>query len=307
MTESKPNPKERETRLLEEVQPWHVWRHEARGWMLDGQLRRSELLSALAHVVVVLALVSLPYLNGATDMKPKPKPVEITSWGEIGPYQPFYPRVARDAGKGGGGGGGGERNPLKASGGRLPRFSLDIQLAPPAAVTRNPNPRLAAEPTVVVPPEISFRNPDTPAYGDPTSRATIPSSGPGERGGIGSGCCGGVGPDKGLGVGPGKKFGIGGDEPYGVGRGVSPPVCIYCPQPEYSEEARKVRYQGKVMLWAVVDEEGRVREVRVARAAGMGLDEQAVATVQGWRFKPAERGGRAVPVYMTIEVDFHLY
>ncbi len=114
-------------------------------------------------------------------------------------------------------------------------------------------------------------------------------------------------PDKGLGVGPGEKFGIGGDEPYGVGRGVSPPVCIYCPQPEYSEEARKVRYQGKVMLWAVIDEEGRVRDVRVARGAGMGLDEQAVSTVKGWRFNPAGRNARAVPVYMTIEVDFHLY
>jgi TonB family protein len=61
------------------------------------------------------------------------------------------------------------------------------------------------------------------------------------------------------------------------------------------------------MLWAVVGEDGRVRDVRVVRGAGMGLDEQALNTVQGWRFKPSERGGKAVPVYMTIEVDFHLY
>ncbi len=298
MSDSRPTKKEREPRLL-------FWRQEARGWRLDRQLRRSELLSALAHVVVVLALVSLPYLNGATDMKPKPQPIEITSWGEIS-YQPIHPRAARD-GKSGGGGGGGERNPLKASRGRLPRFSLDIQVAPPAAVLRNSNPRLAAEPTVVVPPEISFRNPDVQAYGDPASTATIPSSGPGKQGGIGSGCCGGVGPDEGLGVGPGKKFGIGGGEPYKLSVGMSPPVCIYCPQPEYSEEARKARYQAKVSLWAVVDTEGRVRDVRVVRKAGMGLDEQAIATVQGWRFKPAERNARSVPVYMTIEIDFHLY
>ncbi|MGH9787156.1 MAG: energy transducer TonB [Candidatus Acidiferrales bacterium] len=298
MSEPKPTQKERETRLL-------FWRQEARGWTLDRQLRRSELFSALVHGVVVLALVSLPYLNGGANMKPKPKTVEFTSWGEI-PYQPIYPRRAR-ASKSGGGGGGGERNPLKASRGRLPRFSLEIQLAPPAAVNRNLNPRLAAEPTVVVSPEIKFLNPDTRAYGDPTSNATIPSGGQGHPAGIGDGTGLGVGPGDGEGVGPGRKFGAGGGEPYGVGGGVSPPVCIYCPQPEYSEEARKARYQAKVSLWAVVDTDGHVRDVRVVRAAGMGLDEQAIATVKSWRFKPAERNNRAVPVYMTIEIDFHLY
>jgi len=330
MSESKPNPKERETRLLEEVQPWHetvrqhlreLLRPEALPpvestskpvkvtdlWGLgvwNGQLRRSELLSALVHAAVVLALVSLPYLNGGTDGKPAPKTVEFTSWGEIG-HPPIYPRTGRD-GKSGGGGGGGERNPLKASHGRLPRWTLDVQLAPPAAVNRNPNPLLAAEPTIMVRPDMILPSPDVPAYGDPNSTATIPSSGPGSRGGIGTGSDKGVGPGRGPGTGPGEGGGCC-EGAYRVGTGVSPPVCIYCPQPEYSEEARKVRYQGKVGLWAVVDADGRVREVRVTRSAGMGLDEQAMATVQSWRFKPAERNARAVPVYMTIEIDFHLY
>ncbi|MGH9778663.1 MAG: energy transducer TonB [Candidatus Acidiferrales bacterium] len=287
-----------------------TWRLETRSWRLEekGQLRRSELLSALVHAAVVLALVSLPYINGGADVKPKPQPVEITSWGEIGSYQPIYPRATGERGETRGGGSGGDRSPFQPSTGRLPRFLPNSQLTPIIVVNRNPNPRLAAEPTVVA-PEVNFKNPDIAAYGDPTANATIPSGGPGWGGGSGTNCCGGIGPGIGPGAGPGGPGGIGGlGEPgYKVGGNVSAPVCIYCPQPEYSEEARKARYQAKVSLWAVVDPEGRVREVRIVRSAGMGLDEQAIATVKSWRFKPAERNARAVPVYMTIEVDFHLY
>jgi TonB family protein len=294
-----------------------TWELETGSWRLEeiwersprnGQLRRSELLSALVHGVVVLALVSLPYINGGADMKPGPKRAEITSWGEIG-YAPVFPRSGSGQAEIRGGGTGGDRNPLRRSKGKLPRFMRESQLTPILVVNRNLNPRLAAEPTVVTPPEINFRNPDMAAFGDPRSNATIPSGGPGTGGGSGTDCCGGIGDGIGPGAGDGGPGGFGGPggPVYKPGAGISAPVCIYCPQPEYSEEARKSRYQGKVMLWAVIDQHGRVRDVRLVKAVGMGLDEEAIATVQGWRFKPAERGGRAVPVYMTIEVDFHLH
>ncbi len=268
-----------------------------------GQFERSELYSALAHTVI-LALLTLPFLITSTEAK-QDKPVVLVGGdlSDIGQYKVTLPTSTK---KSGGGGGGGERNPLPASKGRLPKFSLNAQLTPPAAVIRNPNPRLAAEPTVVVPPDIHIQSPNIAAYGDPTSNANIPSSGPGFGGGIGTGSGGGVGSGGGPGVGPGRGGGYGGGV-FRIGGSVSAPVCIYCPDPEYSEEARKARYQGVVVLWAVIDESGHPRDIRVAKSLGMGLDEEAIRAVQGWRFKPSERYGKAVPVYMTIEVDFHLY
>jgi TonB family protein len=268
-----------------------------------GQFQRSELYSALAHVVV-LTLLTVPFLITSTEAK-QDKPVELVPMdlSDIGQYKVTLPQSTKKAG---GGGGGGERNPLPASKGRLPKFSLNAQLTPPAAVIRNPNPRLAAEPTVVVPPDIHIQSPNIAAYGDPTSNATIPSGGPGYGGGIGTGSGGGVGSGMGPGVGPGRGGGYGGGL-FRVGGSVSAPVCIYCPQPEYSEEARKARYQGVVVLWAVIDEQGQVRDVRIAKSLGMGLDEEAIRTVKNWRFKPSERYGKPVPVQFTIEVDFHLY
>jgi TonB family protein len=267
-----------------------------------GQFRRSELYSMLLHVTV-LGLFTVPFLIQSSEAKQQPKAAELVALDDIGQYKVSLPPSTK---KSGGGGGGGERSPLKASKGRLPKFSLNAQLTPPAAVIRNPNPRLAAVPTVVVPPDIHIQSPNMTAYGDPNSTSMIPSGGPGFGGGIGTGSGGGVGSGSGPGVGPGRGGGYGGGV-FRIGGSVSAPSCLYCPDPEFSDEARKARYQGVVVLWAVVDEEGRARDIRVSRSLGMGLDEQAIRAVQNWRFKPAERYGKPVPVYMTIEVNFRLF
>jgi TonB family protein len=138
------------------------------------------------------------------------------------------------------------------------------------------------------------------------SGSLIPSGGPGSGGGIGTGFGGGVGSGGGPGVGPGFGGGTGGGA-FRIGGSVSAPTCIYCPDPEYSEEARKARHQGVVVLWAIVDESGKARSIRVQKSLGLGLDESALRAVQNWRFRAAERFGKPVPVYMTIEVNFHLY
>jgi TonB family protein len=85
-----------------------------------------------------------------------------------------------------------------------------------------------------------------------------------------------------------------------------PPRCISCKEPGYSPEAMKARVQGMVVLWTIIDEQGRANETRVMKPLGMGLDEEAVRAVQSWKFEPAKRDGKPVPVYMTIEVNFHL-
>ena len=88
---------------------------------------------------------------------------------------------------------------------------------------------------------------------------------------------------------------------------MSPPIPIYKPDPEYSEEARKAKYQGAVILWIVVGPDGRVHNMRVARSLGLGLDEKAMEAVRTWKFEPAKKDGQAVAVQLNIEVSFRLY
>ena len=206
--------------------------------------------------------------------------------------------------KAGGGGGGGDRDKLQASKGALPKLS-DQQITPPAVVVRNENPKLPVEPTVVVPPKIQL--PTTGPLGDPLSSVLgPPSSGTGSGGGIGSGSGGGVGSGRGPGVGPGYGGGIGGGI-YRVGGGVSAPHTTYAPDPDYSEEARKAKYQGTVVLWVIVGADGRPHDIRIQRSVGMGLDEKAVEAVRTWRFEPARKDGQPVAVQVNIEVNFRLY
>jgi periplasmic protein TonB len=215
---------------------------------------------------------------------------------------PYVLQSAKDAA--GGGGGGGDRDKMNAPKGGLPKQSMQ-QITPPQVVIRNPDPKLAVDPTVVVPPNIQL--PHSPQMGDPLAAlASIPSNGTGAGGGIGSGAGTGVGSGYGPGVGPGRGGGIGGGV-FKVGGGVSAPKAIYAPDPEFSEEARKAKYQGTVILWVVVGTDGRPRDIKVQRALGMGLDEKAVETVRTWKFEPAKKDGQAVPVQIFVEVNFRLY
>jgi len=220
---------------------------------------------------------------------------------EVTPY--LLPASSLTAG---GGGGGGDRDKLAASKGTLPRFARE-QLTPPSAVVRNENPKLPAEPTVIVPPEIHLSLPTTGPLGDPMSAVLGPASnGTGSGGGIGSGVGGGVGSGHGPGVGPGWGGGIGGGA-YRVGGGVSAPRVLYAPDPEFSDEARRSKYQGTVLLWLVVGPDGRTHDIRVQRSLGMGLDEKAIEAVQRWKFEPARKDGIAVAVEVAVEVNFRLY
>ena len=131
------------------------------------------------------------------------------------------------------------------------------------------------------------------------------SNGTGSGGGIGSGHGGGVGPGSGGGFGPGSGGNAGGGA-YRIGGGVSQPVPIYRPDPDYSEEARKAKYQGTVVLSIVVDEKGNPRDVRVTKPLGLGLDQKAIEAVMKWRFRPGMKDGHPVPVIAQIEVNFRL-
>jgi TonB family protein len=218
---------------------------------------------------------------------------------DVSPYV-----LSPSAQQAGGGGGGGDRDKLQASRGSPPRFARE-QITPPAVVIRNENPKLAYEPTVVGPPDLKLQQ--LGVVGDPLSNVLgPPSNGTGSGGGIGSGSGGGVGSGRGPGVGPGEGGGIGGGL-YRVGGGVSAPRALYAPDPEYSEEARKAKYQGTLVLWMIVGADGRPRDIRVARSLGMGLDEKALEAVRTWRFEPAHKDGKPVAVQINVEVIFRLY
>jgi len=82
---------------------------------------------------------------------------------------------------------------------------------------------------------------------------------------------------------------------------------LYAPDPEYSEEARKSKYQGVVVLWLIVGPDGRPRDMKVLRALGMGLDQKAIEAVRQWKFEPAMKDGKPVAVQINVEVNFRLY
>jgi TonB family protein len=198
------------------------------------------------------------------------------------------------------GGGGGNHDPMPASHGNLPKASLDPQLTPPTVVLPKEPPKLAVPETVVVASDIKL--PQDGQIGDPTSKFSLLSNGPGGPGGIGLGCCDGVGPSTGPGAGAGPP-GI-----FPAGRqGVTVPQVIFNPEPSFSDEARKAKAQGIVLLMLVVGKDGHPYNIRVGQSLGMGLDEKAIEAVNRWRFRPATLNGQPVATQIAVQVDFHLY
>jgi TonB family protein len=203
-----------------------------------------------------------------------------------------------------GGGGGGDRSLLPASKGRLPKAALR-EFVPPQAVQANLNAKMTMEPSILAPPDVVLPNVNMKEYGDPFGKIGPPSNGTGSGGGIGSGKGGGVGSGEGGGVGPGSGGGFGGGV-YRVGGGVTAPVLQYKKEPEYSEEARKAKYQGTVTLYVEVAPNGKAQNIKVLHSLGLGLDEKAIEAVKQWVFKPGMKDGKPVTVAASIEVNFRL-
>jgi len=257
--------------------------------------------SLLVHVLAVTALL-LPFAIQRL-MHPVPVPKKLF---DLTPLVFPLPQLHGNAEETHGGGGGGVRSPLLASRGALPPFA-HTQFTPPMVTIPKVAPILPMQPTLVGPPELKLPAMKLDmAWGDPKGLPGPPSGGPGTGGGIGDGDGTGVGPGKGPGFGPGEGGGCCGGA-FSVGAGVSAPIAIYSPVPAYSEEARKAKFAGTVLLWIVVDAQGAVRNIRIAKRLGMGLDEEAVKTVNTWKFKPALRQGIPVPVQMQVEVSFRLF
>ena len=261
--------------------------------------------STLLHCAAIGAIIALSLAGNKVVQTVKKQESTVLIAPDISEYMPVSNKKNDTLG---GGGGGGDRDKLQAPKGKLPKQSME-QITPPAMVIRNEHPKLTAEPTVVVPPQMKLNMAQNmPNLGNPLSAIPSgpPSNGTGSGAGIGEGSGGGVGIGDGPGVGQGRGGGYGGGV-FRVGGGVSAPTAINTPDPEYSEEARKAKFQGTCVLWLIVDQNGRPRDVRVARSLGMGLDQKAIEAVRKWEFKPATKDGRPVAVQINVEVNFRLY
>ncbi len=107
--------------------------------------------------------------------------------------------------------------------------------------------------------------------------------------------------------GPGGR-GNGGDDIYGVGNGVTAPTILFQTSPRYTPDAVRAKLQGAAVVSAVVGPDGTLRDIRIVRSldATFGLDQEAIACVRQWRFRPGTRQGAPVAVSVTIEVAFTL-
>ncbi len=270
-------------------------------WGFYNYKKNGALGSTIAHIILLSAIIGGTILGRriVSQITKPPETVTFLTSDELPTLQPSKTQS-------GGGGGGGDRDKLQASKGKLPKLSME-QITPPMVVVRNPNPKLAVDPTIVIPPQVKLSMPNLPNLGDPLSHLPgPPSNGTGYGGGIGSGSGGGVGSGRGPGFGPGEGGGTGGGV-FHVGGGVSAPRAIFAPDPDYSEEARKAKYQGTCVLWLVVGPDGRPRDIHVSRTLGLGLDEKAMEAVKQWKFEPAMKDGKPVAVQISVEVTFHLY
>lgn len=259
------------------------------------------------HAVFIGALIAISlWPHNATVAKPDEHVTLIAP--PLTDYQPVM-KPAEAVKPLAGGGGGGNVAKVFESKGHLPKVAPE-QIAPPTVEIVNTKPKLAVEATVVAPPNVKLPdNPNMPNLGNPMSaRVNGPASnGTGVGGGIGSGSSNGVGSGTGPGHGPGQGGGFGGGI-YKLGDiGVTAPVAKFTPEPDFSEEARKAKYQGVVVLAAIIGPDGKPRNIHVVRSLGMGLDEKAIERVRTWLFEPGKKNGTPVAVAMNLEVDFRLY
>jgi periplasmic protein TonB len=246
-----------------------------------------------AAFLIQIGAVALLFLVFRTPMVQK----KINQVTEIYFPQAYKPKLPPAAEKAAGGGGGGMKAPKPVSHGEAPKFAPKTFVPPIMAV---PQPKLPVVPTITAQaPQI-----DATQYGDPLAKLSENSGGPGEHG-LGAGSGGGVGPGNGDGYGPGSGGGTGGGA-YRIGGDVSAPILVAKVEPEYSEEARKAKYSGTVLLSIVVGVDGLPRNVHVVRPLGLGLDEKAIEAVMKWRFRPGMKGGKPVPTAAQVEVNFRL-
>ncbi len=267
-------------------------------WPAAGHLTRAQTFSLLFHGSLIVLLLIPATVPPPGRPEPNSGPLVFPAW------EP--PPIRRGQAKkdtGGGGSGARDKNPARS--GAIPPFAR-WQFTP--ANDNVERKRVMAPPTLVGPD--FTHSPMVLPFGDSRWNGATNSRGPGSGGSYGDGDGTGDGPGKGPGSGPGQGGWQGGDRGIREGgkKGAGMPVCIYCPNPTFTQEAIAVKYQGEVTLRLIVTEEGKPINVSITRSAGLGLDERALEAVKTWRFQPARgANGRPEAVWVTVEVMFRQF
>ena len=256
-------------------------------------------ISSTVNIAIVLFAIWLGYKTIVKIVKP---PVQATNI-DVGTFDLKAPKAGTAAGGGGGGGSHDIVDPIK---GKLPPRMKD-PITPPMVPVLD-HPKLAVPAAINVQQNIQLPdNPNMPNFGvTKSANVTLASNGQGGGSGMGTGYGGGIGSGTGNGFGPGQGGNAGGGL-YAIGGGVTSPTPIFTPDPDFSDEARRAKYQGICVISVIVDAHGNTQDPKVVRTLGMGLDEKALEAVRKWRFKPAMKGNMPVPVRINVEVNFRLY
>jgi protein TonB len=254
--------------------------------MQAGRSARSTSMALLAHVAAIALILWAVAAH-----------VQLAAPVKTVPLTELTPPPAMASAKDAMGGGGGQQGATPVSKGRLPKFA-DHQITPPKAPPMEQPKIRMPDATIEVQNDLKMASNAMPNLGMPSSTLMGSSMGNGNGMGLGSGN------GSGLGAGTGGDFGGGLAK---IGGGVSAPVLLYQVEPEFSEEARKAKASGNVLVNLIVDQQGHPQNVHVLRGVGMGLDEKAIAAVKQYKFKPAMEGGKPVAVEMNVEVNFQIF
>lgn len=237
-------------------------------WSHEHQIGRR--VGSLAIHAAILALIAFPFWH---SVHIPAKHEQVTLMPVIYYPGPSLPRMHRLAG-----GGSPVHLPsppkLLSNAVSTPPVSAPLLLTPSPAQANVPLPQLASLGPIAGPPGSSFGH-----------------SGPGPGG-------------------PGIDAAGGGDcvrGPCVPGGDISQPRLIFDPQPEYSNAARRAKFQGTVVVQVIIGADGHVYQPKVIQHLGLGLDQKALAAVARWRFDPALRNGHPVRVLADIQVNFRLY
>jgi protein TonB len=264
----------------------------------DGSTRSSHAqgVSFLTHAAIIVALALLaahPFKPGKPEENGATKVLRSLKF----PSHLFAPSAghAPDPGSGSGGG----RVPIPTTAGNFAAVA-SIQIVRPSLPPKQEE-HMPVPPTILDPTAAAVLTPVS-KIGLPWMREETNSPGPGDSDTIGS--------RDGKTMGDGLRDGPGGEgESQSRYRGgVTLPSCAYCPDPQYTDEAREAKLQGRVILRVLVGVDGRASQIRIVQGIGLGLDERAEQAIRGWKFVPAHDGARrAVPAWVTVEAVFRLF
>jgi periplasmic protein TonB len=265
---------------------------------MSGSPKSSALISACLHAGAILLIVSVTSV-------PSKIAVHVPDRLFTPLVQPPYRTIAPPQHEGGGGGGQHDLTPARF--GPPPRLATH-EFVPPTTHPPESESQIMIEPALLASnPPLNQAKIDISLLGSPNGVHLGDSGGRGDGGGIGNGHHGGIGDNIGPGSGPRDGEGVGCCGPGGGGSGrITAPVLLWKTEPEYSEEARRAKYQGTVVLRIEIDQQGKPRNAKVLQSLGLGLDERAVDTVMKWKFKAAMQDGKPVVSVATIEVSFRL-